>query len=111
MEVPVHLQATHLYVYGGYDGSDWQSSLHQLDTKSWMWKDISSSAGPMKKSACGMVAYDSKLVLFGGYGSPSGPIQRGAELIKNVGRSTNVRGWTNELHVFDLKEGEKVLSE
>ena len=93
----------HVYLYGGTDGSCHQSSLHQLDTRSWTWKQLS-SAGPMRKSGCGMVAHNSKLVLFGGFGIPSGPTQPGAEFIKATGN----RGWTNEVHTFDLKEGEGV---
>ena len=96
----------HVYLYGGSDGSHRHSFLHQLDTRSWTWKQLS-SAGPMRKMGCGMVAHDSKLVLFGGYGFPSGPIQPGAEFIKNS-RFTDGRGWTNEVHTFDLKEGEGV---
>ena len=51
-----------------------------------------------------MVAYQSSshLLLFGGYGTPSGPIQPGAEFIDN---SDGQRS-TNEIHTFDLKEGE-----
>ena len=96
----------HVYLYGGYDydGSCHHSSLHQLDTRSCTWKQLS-SAGPMRKSACGMIAHDSKLVLFGGYGVPSGPIQPGAEFQM---KHTDGRGWTNEVHTFDLKEGEGV---
>ena len=93
----------HVYLYGGHDGSRYQSSLHQLDTRSWTWKQLSSS-GPMRKIGCGLVAHDSKLVLFGGYGYPSGPTQPGAEFIKATGNG----GWTNEVHTFDLKEGEGV---
>ena len=96
----------HVYLYGGHDGSRLQSSLHQLDTRSWTCKQLS-SAGPMRKSVCGMIAHDSKLVLFGGYGIPSGPTQQGAEFIKNS-TYTDGRGWTNEVHTFDLKEGEGV---
>ena len=96
----------HVYLYGGCDISHYYSSLHQLDTRSWTWKQLS-SAGPMKKESCGVVAHDSKLVLFGGYGFPSGPTQPGAEFIKSS-RFTDGRGWTNEVHTFDLKEGEGV---
>ena len=93
----------YVYLYGGTDGSHFHSSLHQLDTRSWTWKQL--STGPMRKRACGMIAHDSKLVLFGGYGIPSGPIQPGAEFIKQW-NFTDGRGWTNEVHTFDLKEGE-----
>ena len=96
----------YVYLYGGTDGSRHQSSLHQLDTKSWTWKQLS-SAGPIRKMRCGMVVCESKLVLLGGYGFPSGPTQPGAEFIKNS-RFTDCRGWTNEVHIFDLKEGEGV---
>ena len=99
----------HVYLYGGSDGSCHQSSLHQLDTRSWTWKQLS-SAGPMRKVGCGMVAHDSKLVLFGGYGYPSGPTQPGAEFTRSS-RFTDGVGWTNEVHTFDLKEGEGVRVE
>ena len=93
----------HVYVYGGYDGSHHHSSLHQLDTRSWTWKQLS-NAGPMRKVGCEMVAHDRNLVLFGGYGVPSGPTQAGAEFVKNSD-VTSGEGLTNELHVFDLNKG------
>ena len=95
----------HLYQYGGGDGPKWHGSLHQLDTKSWTWRQLS-NAGPMKGHvSCGMVAYGSNLVIFGGCGIPSGPTQPGAEFIKNS-RFTDGTGWTNEFHTFNLQEGE-----
>ena len=94
----------HVYVYGGLDGSAHQGSLHQLDTRTWTWKQLSST-GPMRKSGCQMVSYGSNLVLFGGYGIPSGPTQPGPEFVKNS-NYTDGRGWTNELHTFDLIKGE-----
>lgn len=85
----------YIYVYGGYDGSEYQSSLHQLDTKSLTWKQLSST-GPMRKGGCGMVAYDNKLVLFGGYGCPSSPTRPEVVDARH----------SDELHIFDLKLGE-----
>lgn len=79
----------HLYMYGGMDGPCHQSSLHQLNSKSWTWKQLSVyGAGPTEKSGCGMVTHGNKLVLFGGH---------------------NHGVWTNELHSFDLMEGESVI--
>jgi N-acetylneuraminic acid mutarotase len=92
----------HLYVCCGSDGSRFQSSLHQLDTKLRTWKQLSSGGPMMGKRGCRMVTYDNKLVLFGGCGFPTGPTQPGAEFIKN----TSGAGWTNELHTYDLHEGE-----
>jgi hypothetical protein len=94
-----------IYVYGGYDGSKGYSYLHQLDTRSWKWR-LLSAAGPMKKTGSGMVTHNDMLVLFGGYGTPSGPTQPGSEYIKD---SSGLRGWTNELHVFDPRGGENWL--
>ena len=78
----------HLYTYGGWDeGGNDQGTLHLLDTRSRRWKLISSEGGPMRKRGSRMVVYDSKIVLFGGLG--------------NSGR-------TNEIHTFNLKEGERL---
>ena len=64
-----------------------QGALHLLDTRSRRWKLISSEGGPMRKAGCRMIASDSKIVLFGGSGNS---------------------GETNELHTFNLKEGERL---
>ena len=82
----------YFYVYGGGSESCYQSSLYQLDTRTQTWKQLS-SAGPTAVVGCGLVAYDSKLVLFGGYGWP-----------------THLPGrWCAEHYrvlTFDLKKGE-----
>ncbi len=51
---------------------------------------------------------EDQLILFGGYGYPSGPTQPGAEFIKST-KYTDGSGWTNELHSYSLKEGELVI--
>ena len=94
-------------MYGGSDRSRYLNSLHQLDTLSWTWSELT-KPGPMRKNGCGMIAFDKKLLLFGGYGYPSGPAQTDATFIRSS-KFTDGRGWTNELHLFDLKEGEGVL--
>ena len=95
----------HLYAYGGTDGNQLKGSLHQLDTRTSTWTQLDTSAGPMRKSNCGMVSHGEDLILFGGYGVPSAPTQPGAEFIKDGNYAS---GWTNELHRFNLKEGEGV---
>ena len=78
----------HLYTYGGCDeGGNSQGTLHLLDTRSRRWKLISSESGPMRKRGSRMIVYDSKIVLFGGDGNS---------------------GMTNDLHTFNLKEGERL---
>ena len=93
-----------IYMYGGSDGDKkWHSSLYRLDTWSGKWKELSDT-GPMEKVGCSMVATSEKLVLFGGYGVSFGPPQPGAKFVRRK-TTHDRRGWTNELHVFDLKEG------
>ena len=98
-----------LYIFGGIDGSGRHNSLHQLDTSSatlnWTQLTPDSSSGPMKKLGCGMIAYGNRLAVFGGYGSPCGPTQPGAKFVKKI-NDPGDGGWSNELHVFDVMEGE-----
>ena len=76
----------HLYVYGGCDKRGrYYSSLHQLDLRTNTWRMISS--GPRRKRACGMVDLSSHLLLIGGRKEDNED--------------------TEEIHMFDLKEGEK----
>ena len=45
-----------------------------------------------------------KLAMFGGYGIPTGPNQPEAMFTTNT-KHIDGRGWSNKLHVFDIKEG------
>ena len=92
----------HLYICCGSDKSSRHNSLYQLDTRTLTWTGLSSSdrAGPRKKIGCRMVCYKQKLVLFGGHCDTTGPTQPGARY-----KDHN----TNELHTFDLNEGERVF--
>lgn len=96
----------HLYVYGGTDGNQPKHSLYELNTTTSTWTQLGTSAGPMAKINCGMVSHGEDLVLFGGFGVPSAPTQPGAEFIESV----KYAAWSNELHRFNLKEGEGACS-
>ena len=58
----------------------------------------------MAKDGAGMVAFSDNLAVFGGYGIPHGPTQPGSSFIGDTGY-TDGGGWTNELHVYNLKDG------
>ena len=58
----------------------------------------------MRKTGSGMIHYDQKLIIFGGYGFPTGPTQAGAEFVLDTRYNVGI-GWSNELHSFDIKEG------
>ena len=102
-----------LYWFGGYDGSSYYNSLHRLDTTTLVqeWRELqplNKADGPMRKGGCGMVPFlRDKLATFGGFGIPTGPTQPGAVFMKDT-KHTDGRGWSNELHVFNITKGMSV---
>ena len=73
-----------IYMYGGYYfRSEAQGGLYSLDVREMKWSKVSN--GP-RLSECGIAHYKRNLVVFGGYGD---------------------NRMSNELHIFDLEEGEE----
>ena len=75
-----------IYMYGGYQygrGGGEQGGLYSLDVREMKWSKVSN--GP-RLGGCGIAHRKNKLVVFGGHGD-------------------NRR--SNELHIFDLEEGEE----
>ena len=100
-----------LYHFGGYDGHSRYNTLHCLDTVSLDWKELHCHAQnpadePMPKSGCGLVTYAdaASLVLFAGYGIPNDATQTGSRFVQSTNYSDG-RGYTNELHLFNLTNG------
>ncbi len=75
-----------LYLFGGQDDTSLYASLHQLDTRSMTWTQLSPQhyRGPSRKCGCQMIYYNDSLIVIGGYA-----IQ-------------DSRGWTNEIHKYDI---------
>ena len=101
-----------LYYYGGNDGHSTYSSLHSLNTVTLEWTELQSknpADQPMPKFNHGMVTYHDEtvgvtsLAVLAGYGKPTTPIQPGSTFIQNT--KYTGRGWTNELHLFNLTNG------
>ena len=119
-----------MYFYGKHSYQDYYPGcLYQLDTKTLDWTLLSQvppgGGGdyPIHKSGCRMVHYDDKLWLFGGIGRPPTGLKDGDPTRTTFGRDYRrpkqpdsngplqpgadySGGFTNELHMFDLKEGE-----
>ncbi len=95
-----------LYLFGGRDGTSFHASLHQLDTRSMTWKQLSPQhdSGPMRKSDCQMIYYNDSLIVIGGYCIPSGELQSGSQLTKSK-HWQDGRGWTNEIHKYHISQG------
>ena len=103
-----------VYHFGGYDGQSNHDSLHSLNSVTLEWTEIHSPETPgnqpMPKSLCGIVAYHEEavgvtsLAVFAGFGKPTTPTQPGARFIPNT-LFTDKRGWSNELHLFNLANG------
>ena len=96
-----------LFTFGGRDENRWYNALHRLKN-ALQWIELcpqnKSPEAPMAKCGAGMVAFGDNLAVFGGYGIPHGPIQPGSSFIRDT-RFTVGRGWTNELHIYNLKDG------
>lgn len=100
-----------VYYFGGWCGHDWcrHNSLNRLDTQSMTWNEVAQSnqyRAPMKKNSCGMVAFkeDGEDFLF---------ICNGAGLLCSAGQEEAAYipwkenpdyGWTNEQHIFSIKD-------
>ncbi len=91
-----------LHRFGGTDGSSYYNDIYKIDITGFNISIINPKNpddGPVKKVDCGMVPYKRSLVIFGGYGYADAPThpQPGASYQDEC---------SNELHVFDLVEGE-----
>ena len=96
-----------LFTFGGWDESRWYNSLHRLKHAS-QWIELcpqnDRAESPMAKYGAGMVAFGNNLAVFGGYGIPHGPTQPGSSFMRDT-RYTYGNGWTNEFHIYNLKDG------
>lgn len=105
-----------LFLFGGFDGTTFYNSMHWLEDAS-EWFELCPQNKieefPMAKSGAKMVVINDSLVVFAGYGIPHGThpdstqsviIQRGSSFIEDT-RYDGGAGWTNELHVYNLKKG------
>ena len=92
------------YMYG-------KDVLSCLDLSTLTWSQLcpgGTAGGPMRKTACGMVHFHhDRLAVIGGFGYPTGPIQPGSSFIRDA-RFTDGRGWTNEIHIFDISQGKRI---
>ena len=103
-----------LYHFGGNARYSPYSSLHSLNTVTLEWRELQSknpADQPMPKSGHGMVTYHEEtvgvtsLAVLAGYAKPTTlATQPGSTFIQNTKR-TSGRGWTNELHLFNLTNG------
>ena len=108
---------SYLYTYGGLDGRFLNGVLSQLDLDKLLWTQLSpkTAAGPMKKDSSKMVHFgDGKLAVVCGYASPikrkhtnGGSSDQESTFIPH---SNGGGGWTNEMHVFDLKNTSKLYN-
>ena len=96
-----------LYYFGGDYRTHLHNTLHKLQTETLEWQEIAQrdpAGGPLPKSMHGMVTYEQQLAVIGGLcRTPTGPLQSGAEFIKDPTYPEYAH--TNEFHLFNIKEG------
>ena len=95
-----------VFMHGGYSGKGPEGVLSRLNLETLTWSQLSpeTAGGPMRKDGCGLIIVQDKLVLIGGYGIPTGPIQPQATFVRDT-MFTDVRGWSNEIHEFNMSQG------
>ena len=97
-----------LYHFGGIRGQEYIGYLYQLDS-TWSITTMDDlkdhNNAPMRKVGSSIINHREKLICTGGYGFPSGPHQLQSQFVLNNNYDDG-SGWTNELHSFNLKEGE-----
>ena len=90
-----------LYLYGGHDETSRRGALYELNIKNWSWRKVceGGAGGPGKKDGCRMISYQDQLLVVGGhYGKTPSSRQAGASY---------ARGWTNEVHSYNLTTGKR----
>ncbi len=98
--------AASMYICCGFDGSSYYNTLHELGVATRKWRGVlvrNPSEGPMRKTACQMVVYEGKLVLFGGYGIPSHRMQPGASFARIQGLLMDVDGVMSYMSSYQVK--------
>ena len=95
-----------VFMYGGGCGNRYEGVLSRLNLETLTWSQLSpeTAGGPMRKEGCGLIIVQDKLVLIGGYGYPTGPIQPQSTFVRST-MVTDGRGWSNEIHEFNMSQG------
>ena len=101
-----------LYMFGGWTGHRFSNSLYELRITTSSWRElhpVNPKEGPMPKQSCGMInTSTTTLCMIGGYGIPYGipygSLQPGSKFVQNK-EYKDGRGWSNEIHSFDIPSG------
>ena len=98
----------HIYVFGGLDTKTAYNTIHRLDTKRLVWRELPTSnpsEAPMAKWCARMVSLTTNiLVIVGGYGIL--PDHRHPNRQYTPYPVYEGMGWTNELHCFHVVSSE-----
>ena len=85
--------------------------MHRLDTQTMSWHEVkvdNPNRAPMKKNSCGMVAFkdgeEDLLFVCNGAGLLCTAAQ--AEALYIPWKENPDYGWSNEIHLFSLNDGE-----
>ena len=97
-----------LYMFGGWTGHSFTNSLFEFSVATVHWREllpVNPKVGPMPKDDCGIINTNSTtLCVVGGWGIPTGSLQPGSKFVQDK-RYKDGRGWSNEIHCFDIPSG------
>ena len=103
-------QNTNLYFFGGTASDKFKNGLFKISNEDSRYRcsklsGFNADGCPMPKFGAGLVDFGNNLGVFGGYGKPRRTQPRSSFIEDNDYYYYDGRGWTNEFHVFNLKEG------
>ena len=97
-----------LYMFGGWTGHSFSDCVYELHVTTSCWRElhpVNPKEGPMPKCRCGIINISTTtLCVIGGYGIPTGNLQPESKLVEDE-RYKDGRGWSNEIHSFDIPSG------
>jgi len=102
----------YLYMFGGLDETSYYNALTKLNTESMLWSleanNIPNGECPMRKFGCGLLTVNNTtLCCIAGCGLE--PTKQPRSAFTKDTDSSDGRGCTNECHMFDAREGIRLL--
>ncbi len=97
-----------VYYFGGMCEVNvcYHNNLFVLNTASYKWREIARNDGPIRKSACGMIPFNSNgddyLLVIGGYGPTPANTPDHSQYIPRIDPSDCI---TNEIHIMCIATG------
>ena len=104
-----HPESHSLYLYGGWNDSQFSSEVYRVSTETWKWEIVKPATGvkPSPRYLTGVLVHGDRLCMFGGVGPDivSGQDPGATYVAYEANGIVYPYGWNNEYYEFELKSG------